>query len=83
MTTGLDDPVIIASITVPSEPLAPLLIDGYALPVTVRIEAAAVYWSVPESVRPATPADWTMRRSTWPTVSRRFAPPPGGRVLIW
>lgn len=36
MTTDLDDPVIIATITVPGEPPAPLLIDGYARPGTVR-----------------------------------------------
>jgi hypothetical protein len=37
MTTDLDDPVIIASVTVPGEPPGPLLIDGYALPVNVRL----------------------------------------------
>jgi len=36
MTTSLDDPVIIASVTVAGEPPAPLLIDGYALPDTVH-----------------------------------------------
>jgi hypothetical protein len=37
LTTDLDDPVIIASITAAgSGPPAPLLIDGYALPVIVR-----------------------------------------------
>jgi hypothetical protein len=39
MTTSLDDPVIIATLTtVGGEPAGPLLIDGYALPVTVRSE---------------------------------------------
>jgi len=38
MTTDLDGPVIIASITVVGAPPAPLLIDGYALPDTVRAE---------------------------------------------
>jgi hypothetical protein len=55
MTTSLDDPVIIASVTVAGEPPAPLLIDGYALPVTVRIEVAAVHWSVPKPVRSTAP----------------------------
>ena len=36
MGTDLDDPVIIATLTVAGEPPAPLLIDGYAQPVTVR-----------------------------------------------
>jgi hypothetical protein len=38
MTTDLDEPVSIASITADgSGPPVPLLIDGYALPVTVRV----------------------------------------------
>jgi hypothetical protein len=53
MTTGLDDPVIVATLTTAGgEPAGPLLIDGYALPVTVRSEAVAVHWPVPEPVRP-------------------------------
>ena len=36
MGTDLDEPAIIASIPVAGEPPAPLLIDGYALPVIVR-----------------------------------------------
>ena len=37
MTTDPDDPVIIATLTTAArEPAGPLLIDGYALPVTVR-----------------------------------------------
>jgi hypothetical protein len=37
MTTDLDAPVIIATLTTPGgEPAGPLLIDGYARPVTVR-----------------------------------------------
>jgi hypothetical protein len=49
MTTDLAKPVIIATVPVPDGgPPAPLLIDGYARPVTVRSEAAAVHWSVPE-----------------------------------
>jgi len=37
MTTDLDDPVIIATITTAAgEPAGPLLIDGYARPVTVH-----------------------------------------------
>jgi hypothetical protein len=60
MGTGLAVPVIVA--TMPAV-IGPLLIDGYARPVTVRSEAAAVHWPVsePEPVRPATPADSTMR----------------------
>jgi hypothetical protein len=42
LTTDLDDPVIIASITAAgSGPPAPLLIDGYALPVVVQVEVTA------------------------------------------
>jgi hypothetical protein len=53
MTTDLDEPVIIATIASPDgERAGPLLIDGYALLVTVRSEAAAVHWSVSEPVRP-------------------------------
>jgi hypothetical protein len=55
MTTDLSEPVIIATVPVPAGPPAPLLIDGYALPVTVRIEVAAVHWSVPKPVRSAAP----------------------------
>ena len=36
MTTDLTEPVIVATIPVPGGPPALLLIDGYALPVTVR-----------------------------------------------
>jgi hypothetical protein len=37
MTTDPDEPVILATLTGPGgEPAGPLLIDGYALPVTVR-----------------------------------------------
>jgi hypothetical protein len=43
MTTDLDDPVIIATVTTAGgKPAGPLLIDGYALPVTVRSERASV-----------------------------------------
>src|SRR6266568_9648198 len=53
MTTDLDDPVIIATVTTTTaggEPAGPLLIDGYALPVTVRkcdtADAQGVRWRV-------------------------------------
>jgi hypothetical protein len=46
MTTDPGIPVIIATITIitttAGEPAGPLLIDGYALPVTVRSERASV-----------------------------------------
>lgn len=39
MTTDPDEPVILATVADASgEPAGPLLIDGYALPVTVRSE---------------------------------------------
>ena len=38
MTTNPDEPVILATLTGPG----PLLIDGYALPVTVRSEGCPV-----------------------------------------
>jgi hypothetical protein len=42
MTTDLDEPLIIVTITSPDgEPAGPLLIDGYALPVIVRVKVAA------------------------------------------
>jgi hypothetical protein len=52
MTSDLSEPVITATVPVPDggRPV-PLLIDGYALLVTVRTEAAAVHWSVAEPVR--------------------------------
>jgi len=38
MTTNLDEPVILATLTdAGGEPAGPLLIDGYALPVIVRL----------------------------------------------
>jgi len=38
MTTSLDDPVIVATLaTADGQPAGPLLIDGYALSVTVRV----------------------------------------------
>jgi hypothetical protein len=43
MTTDLDQPVIIATLTSPDgEPAGPLLIDGYALPVTAHSEGVTV-----------------------------------------
>ena len=43
MTTNPDEPVILATLTGPGgEPAGPLLIDGYALPVTVRSEGCPV-----------------------------------------
>ena len=48
MGTDLDEPVIIATITSPAgEPAGPLLIDGYAPPVTVRSEAVAAVCRYP------------------------------------
>jgi hypothetical protein len=44
MTTSLDDPLIIATLTTAGgQSAGPLLIDGYALPVTVRSELSGEY----------------------------------------
>jgi hypothetical protein len=51
MTTDLAQSVLIATVPPASGPPFPHLIDGYALPVTVRSEAAAVHWSVPKPRR--------------------------------
>jgi hypothetical protein len=50
MGADLDEPVIIATVTGPVGELAgPLLIDGYALPVTVRSEVAGYPEASPRS----------------------------------
>jgi hypothetical protein len=44
MGTDLDEPLIIATISGPAGgPTGPLLNDGYALPVTVRSDAAMAH----------------------------------------
>ena len=48
MTTDPDEPVILATLTSPAgEPAGPLLIDGYALSVTVRSYAGSSAWATP------------------------------------
>jgi hypothetical protein len=47
MTTDLAEPVIIATVPVSGGPPCPLLIDGYASPVTVRSEAVAAVCRYP------------------------------------
>ena len=47
MTTDLTDPVIVATLPASAGPALPLLIDGYAPPVTVRSEAVAAVCRYP------------------------------------
>ena len=47
MTTNPDEPAILATLADASGETTPLLIDGYALPVTVRSEAVAAVWRYP------------------------------------
>jgi hypothetical protein len=43
MSTDLAEPVLVATFAIEGQPDTPLLIDGYARPVTVRSQAAAVH----------------------------------------
>jgi hypothetical protein len=51
MTTSLDEPVILATVAGAAGELTPLLIDGYELPVTVRLHVEHVTWREMSSLR--------------------------------
>jgi hypothetical protein len=80
MTTNLDDPVIIATLTtVGGKPAGPLLIDGYALPSLSAANARASSERVQQAKATALPACKVSRMSArWACVCSAFRP---GRAL--